>query len=75
MYNLITKPADSPLSAMGEALLRMSGRRRASEGRPPASDELRLFVSALFAAFAAADGKGSVCISLFDLARELAGEN
>ena len=75
MYNLITKPADSPLSAMGEALLRMSGRRRASEGRPPASDELRLFVSALFAAFAAADGKGSVCISLFYLARELAGEN
>lgn len=57
-----------PLHALGEALLRVADRAREKAGLPPFDAEAHDLMAALTSAFAAADDRGSVCVSLADVA-------
>ena len=59
-----------PLRALGEALLRLADRARVNAGVEPFDETMHVFVEAMMDAFATADARGSVCVSLWEVARK-----
>lgn len=59
-----------PLRALGEALLRLADRARVNAGVEPFDETMHVFVEAMMDAFATADARGSVCVSLGEVARK-----
>lgn len=62
--------AVGPLHALGEALLRLGDRARIEAGQKAFDDEMHQFMAAMMAAFATADARGSVCVSLGEVAKK-----